>query len=215
MVVGVSTATGKPRSGRGTLRDEQKRATRAKLVTSARGLFAERGYAAVTVDDIVAAVGCSRATFYLHFPSRIEILRAIGDEEMGPSSLAYYKDLDRVLDTGSRAEFTAWINRAIDWFDEYKEMLRAWDEAVALEPEFRGAARDGILTVTSAMTKYLARWPEERYDEARLRVELLLAQLERFFTRWALQGTIDVSRERAAEVLTDIWYPALSDPTEA
>jgi hypothetical protein len=46
-----------------------------------------------------------------------------------------------------------------------------------------------------------------------LRVELLVAQLERFFTRWAMQGIIDVSADRAVEVLTDIWFPALRPPT--
>ncbi|MFC7451094.1 TetR/AcrR family transcriptional regulator [Rhodococcus daqingensis] len=210
----VATETGEVKGRRGTLRDEQKRATRAKLLESARELFASQGYAAVTVDDIASSVGCSRATFYLHFPSKVEILRAISSDKMAPSALAFYQDLDRVLDTRSRAEFTAWINRAIAWFDEYKEMLPAWDEAVALEPEFRDTSRDGILALPNAMTKYLARWPEGRHDEARLRVELLVAQLERFFTRWALQGTIDVSREQAAEVLTDIWFPALSVPSD-
>ncbi|GAB2726707.1 hypothetical protein GCM10027089_58320 [Nocardia thraciensis] len=39
-----------------------------------------------------------------------------------------------------------------------------------------------------------------------------MAQLERFFTRWAIQGTIDVTAARAAEVLTDIWFPALRTP---
>jgi hypothetical protein len=62
------------------------------------------------------------------------------------------------------------------------------------------------------MTHYLARWPEDKRDEARLRVELLVTQLERFFTRWAMLGTIDVAGDRAAEVLTDIWFPALTAP---
>lgn len=211
-MVNVSTASGDVKGRRSTLREEQKRATRAKLVDSARELFETRGYAAVTVDDVAAAVGCSRATFYLHFPSKLEILRTISAEKMVPSALAFYQDLDRVLDTRSRAEFTAWVNRAIDWFDENKQMLPAWDEAVALEPEFRETSREGILALPNAMTQYLASWPEARHDEARLRVELLVTQLERFFTRWALQGTIDVTREQAAEVLTDIWFPALSAP---
>ncbi|GAA4476137.1 hypothetical protein GCM10023094_15260 [Rhodococcus olei] len=211
-MVNVSTASGDVKGRRSTLREEQKRATRAKLVDSARELFETRGYAAVTVDDVAAAVGCSRATFYLHFPSKLEILRTISVEKMVPSALAFYQDLDRVLDTRSRAEFTAWVNRAIDWFDENKQMLPAWDEAAVLEPDFRETSREGILALPNAMTQYLASWPDARHDEARLRVELLVTQLERFFTRWALQGTIDVTREQAAEVLTDIWFPALSAP---
>jgi len=39
-----------------------------------------------------------------------------------------------------------------------------------------------------------------------------VSQLERFFTRWAVQGTIDSTAEEAAEVLSDIWFPALMPP---
>ncbi|MET8874160.1 helix-turn-helix domain-containing protein [Nocardia sp. NPDC004604] len=196
-----------------SLRDEQKLQTRAKLLDGAKALFAERGYAAVRVDDITAAVGCSRATFYLHFASKQELLRAIAEQGTAPTALHFYEDLDRVLDTGSRAEFVDWVARAIAWFQEYKDLLPAWDEATALEPEFRELARQGILALPNAMTSYLARWPADRQDEARLRVELLVAQLERFFTRWAMQGTIDVTADRAAEVLAEIWFPALQAPT--
>lgn len=214
MVNDAPTATGETKGRRTTLRDEQKRVTRARLLESAHELFAGRGYAAVTVDDIAAAAGCSRATFYLHFPGKVDILRELAGDGMAPSALAFYQDLDRVLDTGSRAEFTAWLTRAIDWFHRYQQMLPAWDEATTLEPDFRATARAGILALPNAMTSYLSRWPADRQDEARLRIELLLTQLERFFTRWALQSTIDVSPDLAAEVLTDIWFPALSAPGE-
>lgn len=197
-----------------SLRDEQKSQTRARLVEAAKQLFAARGYAAVRVDDIASAGGASRATFYLHFTSKQEVLRAIAEQGTAPTALRFYEDLDRVLDTGSRAEFVAWTTRAIAWFHEYKDLLPAWDEATALEPEFREIARRGILALPNAMTSYLSRWPAHRRDEARLRVELLVAQLERFFTRWAMQGTIDVSAEQAAEVLTDIWFPALQAPAQ-
>ncbi|MET9028689.1 helix-turn-helix domain-containing protein [Nocardia sp. NPDC004168] len=197
------------------LRDEQKQQTRVRLMEGAKELFATRGYAAVRVDDIVAAVGCSRATFYLHFAGKQEILRAIAQQGTLSTVLHSYQDLDRVLETGSRAEFARWMTRAIEWFHQYKDLLPAWDEATALEPEFREIARDGILALPNAMTAYLAAWPADRRDEARLRVELLVAQLERFFTRWAMQGTIDVSVEQAVEVLTDIWFPALRAPTDA
>ncbi|WP_280266863.1 TetR/AcrR family transcriptional regulator [Nocardia wallacei] len=197
---------------RGSLRDEQKRLTRARIVDAARQLFEDRGYSSVRVDDIAAAVGCSRATFYLHFTGKTEVLRAIAEQGTLPSVRQRYEDLDRVLVTGSRAEFAAWMTRAIEWFAENKDLLPAWDEATALEPEFREVAREGIMTLADSMPAYLSRWPADRRDEARLRIELLVAQLERFFTRWAMQGTIDVTADRAAEVLTDIWYPALQTP---
>lgn len=197
---------------RGSLREEQKRLTRARIVDTARSLFETQGYSDVRVDDIVAAVGCSRATFYLHFTSKGEVLRAIANEGTLTSVREFYADLDRVLTTGSREAFAEWMTRAIYWFLTNKDMLPAWDEATALEPEFRAVAREGIMTLADSMPAYLARWPEPRRDEARLRIELLVAQLERFFTRWAMQGTIEVTAEKAAAVLTDVWYPALQAP---
>lgn len=203
-----------PTAHRGSLREEQKRLTKAKIVDTARSLFETQGYSDVRVDDIVAAVGCSRATFYLHFTSKSEVLRAVANSGTLNSVREFYADLDRVLTTGSRAAFEEWVTRAIHWFLTNKDMLPAWDEATALEPEFRAVAREGIMTLADSMPAFLARWPADRRDEARLRIELLVAQLERFFTRWALQGTIDVTAEKAATVLTDVWFPALRAPAE-
>ncbi|WP_454197560.1 TetR/AcrR family transcriptional regulator [Nocardia sp. Marseille-Q1738] len=201
-----------PVARRGSLREEQKRITRTRIVDTARHLFETQGYSGVRVDDIAAAVGCSRATFYLHFTGKLEVLRAIAEAGTLASVRQFYADLDRVLTIGSREAFAEWMTRAIDWFFANKDLLPAWDEATALEPEFRAVARDGIMTLADSMPDFLSRWPAERRDEARLRIELLVAQLERFFTRWAMQGTIDVSAEQAAEVLTGIWFPALQAP---
>lgn len=197
---------------RGSLRDEQKRATRERIVEQARRLFSAQGYTGVRVDDIATAVGCSRATFYLHFTGKPEVLRAIAREGTLAGVQFYYRDLDRVLSSRSRTEFATWVRQAIEWFVDNKDLLPAWDEATALEPEFRDIARQGMNQLADSMPDYLARWPRARHDEARLRIELLVAQLERFFTRWAMQGTIDVTAAEAAEVLTDIWYPALQAP---
>lgn len=200
---------------RATLRAEQKEATRTRLMESAHALFTTQGYATVTIDEITAEVGCSRATFYLHFPAKLDILVALSVNGIVPSAFAFYEDLDQVLETGSRAEFTAWVTRAIEWFQAHKDMFRAWDEATVLEPEFRAIARHGILALPDSMPKYLARWPLEEQDEARLRIELLVTQLERFFTRWQMYDTIDVTAARATQVLTGIWFPALTAPPSA
>ncbi|RDI35799.1 TetR family transcriptional regulator [Rhodococcus sp. AG1013] len=198
---------------RPTQRDEQKRITRLRLLDCARELFSARGYAAVKIDDITSAAGCSRATFYLHFTGKTDVLRKIGSESMEPRAASVYADLDEVLDSGSRDEFAHWVGRAIDWFDRNRAILPAWDEALVLEPEFREAARDAISALPDAMPSYLARWGDDRKQEARLRIELLVTQLERFFTRWAVQGTIEVPRDQAAEILTDVWFPAMTPPT--
>lgn len=197
---------------RATLRDHQKQQTRRALLECAKTLFVDRGYAAVTIDEIVSAAGCSRATFYLHFSGKPDILQKIGAETMAQRAAAVYADLDAVLDSCSRAEFTRWMRRAVAWFETNQAILPAWDEATALEPEFRTIAKRAVSELPAAMPRYLRRWGPHRHDEACLRIELLVSQLERFFVRWAVQGTIDSSADDAAEVLSDIWFPALLPP---
>lgn len=201
-------------SGKSTLREQQKQRTRSELLESAKRQFVERGYAAVTVDDIASGVGCSRATFYLHFAGKPDVLQKIGAETMRQRAVGVYQDLDAVLSSGSRTEFTAWTRRALAWFEANQAILPAWDEAVALEPEFKPIARRAIDELPAAMPRYLQRWGEHRREEACLRIELLVSQLERFFTRWAVQGTIASGLDVAA-VLGDIWFQALAPPEQS
>ena len=48
--------------------------TRDRLVDAALTLFAERGFEQTTVDDIVAAVGVSRMTFFRAFPTKEDVV---------------------------------------------------------------------------------------------------------------------------------------------
>ena len=61
-----------------TLRDRKKEQARDALVGAAIELFGERGIDATSTDDIAAAVGLSRATFFNYFPYKEAILVEIG-----------------------------------------------------------------------------------------------------------------------------------------
>jgi AcrR family transcriptional regulator len=57
------------------MRDGSK--TRAKIVTEALRLFAEKGVAGTSVRDIAAAVGVAEAALYRHFPSKDALSRSL------------------------------------------------------------------------------------------------------------------------------------------
>ena len=54
--------------------------TRAKLIAAARGLYAARRIDQATVDDVVAAAGVAKGTFYVHFESLADLQSVIADE---------------------------------------------------------------------------------------------------------------------------------------
>ena len=58
----------------------QSEATRAALMGAARGLFAERGYAAVGTEEIVRAAGVTRGALYHHFAGKEELFAAVYEE---------------------------------------------------------------------------------------------------------------------------------------
>lgn len=55
-------------------------ARRAQLLAVARGVFAERGYHAASVADILEAAGVARGTFYNYFESKRAVFRAVLEE---------------------------------------------------------------------------------------------------------------------------------------
>ena len=50
--------------------EERTRSTRSALTAAARTLFAERGYAAVSTDEIVRAAGVTRGALYHHYADK-------------------------------------------------------------------------------------------------------------------------------------------------
>jgi AcrR family transcriptional regulator len=52
------------------LREKKKEQTRARIAEVALGLFAERGYDAVTVNEIAEAAGVAKATLFSYFPGK-------------------------------------------------------------------------------------------------------------------------------------------------
>src|SRR6185295_1075703 len=63
-------------------RDRQKQATRETLRSTALRLFVQHGFRETTAEEIAAAAGVSRRTFFLHFASKDEVLLGHIAEEL-------------------------------------------------------------------------------------------------------------------------------------
>ncbi len=59
---------------------ERTETTRAALITSARALFTERGYAGVSAAEIVAASDLTRGAMYHHFADKQDLFRAVFEQ---------------------------------------------------------------------------------------------------------------------------------------
>ena len=71
------TTAGRPELGK---RELTKQANRAAILEAGREVFAELGYGAATVRDIVRETDLATGTFYNYFPDKEAVLRALLDE---------------------------------------------------------------------------------------------------------------------------------------
>lgn len=97
-------------------RFEMMEETRAKLILAARKAFAEKGYAAASMDDLTADVGLTRGALYHNFGDKRGLLLAVVnqiDAEMAARARAVgseaENDWDRLM-----AEGVAYIEMALE-----------------------------------------------------------------------------------------------------
>jgi AcrR family transcriptional regulator len=109
-----------PGRGQGGRKAQQSEATRAALVAAARGLFAQRGYAAVATEEIVRAAGVTRGALYHHFAGKLELFEAVYEdverelvERIAQSAIASAADPLAALQAGAEAFLDACEDPAV------------------------------------------------------------------------------------------------------
>ena len=76
---------------------EQGRETRAALVTAARAVFGDRGYAATNTEEIAAQAGVTKGALYHHFKGKDDLFQAVFEQvqlEVADKSAAVFLEED-------------------------------------------------------------------------------------------------------------------------
>ena len=99
-------------------KEERAQATRAALMSAARDLFTERGYAGVGTEEIVGRAKVTRGALYHHFNDKRDLFRAVHEEMEGEIVDAIAARMDgetdplELLKTGTRAFLDACMDPA-------------------------------------------------------------------------------------------------------
>jgi AcrR family transcriptional regulator len=174
----VAPISGVPAQQR-ELRAQGKRTMR-RLLDAALKVFAQRGYHAARVDDIVRVARTSHGTFYLYFSNKEDLLRALavdcaheitdianGIGPIGP-------------DAAGREELRRFLGEWLGMYRRYGPVIRAWMEDQVGD---RDVDRLGVRAFTAIGARLGTRMREAGVEIAgndRAAVGALMAMLERF-----------------------------------
>lgn len=191
------------------LRDRQRALTRQALLEGARAAFEERGYGAVTIEDITTRAGASRGTFYLHF-TKAEVLRELLRGAFDPAHTEV-AGLARV-DLGSVAAVRHWLESYVLVWQAYRLLGRAWMEGDATDPDL-GAMTDRRIarTVDALAGRILAESPTVPRAQARARAALMDLQLQYFCYHVVGRG-LEIDIGAGLDAMASQWWHGLTDP---
>jgi AcrR family transcriptional regulator len=170
-----------------SLRDRQRAQIRAEIRRAAFRLFIERGYDAVTTEEIAAAAGVSPRTFFRHVPMKEELLLA--PVRHGGAAIVSLLEQRPAAESPDVALINAIITRTRS-FDAAD--TEEWREALLVAPDVLGK----LTMMTSADKERAAKLIAARMGtdpdtdiRAGLLVQLAFAAGDFAFQQWVRRAT--------------------------
>jgi AcrR family transcriptional regulator len=87
---------------------------REELLDAAERLFLERGVAGTSIDEVVAAAGVAKGTFYLYFASKEKILTALQERYVDSFHATLAASMARRRPDDFPGRLDAWVKAAVD-----------------------------------------------------------------------------------------------------
>ena len=152
------------------LRATQAQRTRAAIRAAALTLTRERGYAAMTVDDVAALAGVSRRTVFNHFASKADLL-VVGLEPPAPEVVEAFVD-----GSGSLLEdLGTLLASGAETVESERGWLLSFPEIVRDNPEVERAVHERLRIVAQSLAEAAGRRLGAEPDDPRTRAVVALA----------------------------------------
>jgi len=168
-------------------------------MSAAAEVFSSAAYVYATIDDITRAAGISRATFYMHFESKLALAFAIYDD----ISQDWQEHFDKLSEPGvtEAANLKPWIQRLAGIYVDHGYVTSLVSQLEIFEPAFRARLR----TDRSGLIDYLGERGLRGFAKARGSNKS--AQLRRAEATLLLR--------RLDQICGDLAHPDALSPAEA
>jgi AcrR family transcriptional regulator len=182
-----------------------------QTLSEARALFAERGYAAVTMDEVAAAVGVTKPLLYNYFGNKerlyIACMERAGDAltKTIAAAVGVTSSPGEALGEGVRAFFAFLDTDRAAWAVLFDETLPRGGEVADRVAEYR------LWIVEFVSGSLVSQLPAKRRAAAKVEVEALSMAIlgaAEALARWWLR-TETITAQEAAELLISTIEPGL------
>ncbi len=185
------------------LRDRNTKDRRDALIGAAYALFAEKGYAATTMDDVAARAGLSRRTAFRYFATKDELVFPVRDERLAALEALL---VPHAAETPFATVKRACLALARHYQDDRARMLAQW-RIVASEPTLIASElhhdRQSELAIERAFLATGAATPRAR-RRARVRASAVVGAVRATLREWLEGGAsvdlVRLGRETFAEL---------------
>lgn len=122
----VSDHRGARDAPRAATRAEKKMVTRTRLLDAAEQVFARRGFADASLDEIADVAGLTKGAVYSNFDKKLDLLLAVLDERMNRRFFAITEDIDTSMDLSDQAAQGGRL--FMDAFQQERDLYLLWLE---------------------------------------------------------------------------------------
>ncbi|HEV7936694.1 MAG TPA: TetR/AcrR family transcriptional regulator [Solirubrobacteraceae bacterium] len=136
-------------------RSERRAQTRARLLDAAAQVYARRGFAGATLDEVAAEAGFTKGAVYGHFGSKENLLLALVEEHLAGQIAEQMALFDRDRATWERplAGSHRWMERLEESPDRFRLFVELWAYAQRDERLSRRLA-DGLAALRATFARF-------------------------------------------------------------
>jgi AcrR family transcriptional regulator len=183
------------------------RQTMRTLLDAGAEVFADRGYHAARVDDIVARARTSHGTFYLYFRNKEELFRELA-VDVAASIVELGGDLPPITpDDRGLERLREWLGRFADLYERNRATLRAWTEAEIGDSEFGRLGEDVFIELSRVMAQQARTAAPGDVDPGTAGLAII-AMIERLHYYVATER-VRINREEMLDTLAAVSHAAL------
>jgi len=180
--------------------------TKERLLEAAKRVFAEKGYHAAGVSDIIEAAGVARGTFYLYFKSKRDVFSALVEHII--------QQLDSLitalpLDTPERIlpHLKETVLRIYEFFDSDPDLATLIiREATSLDAQSWESLNEAIFLLSDWMASYVERGQRMgilRKVNPKISSFMFLGAVRELLMQYTITGFLDSELEEMTETLLD------------